>query len=100
MNAAGLSVGGVLALYKLYCGRNGSEGNREKNVEQLVEKLVEGLEAVGECTEPTMPHGRSESSGKYPRFSITPNDRRTKPSATIATISEGEAPKKLTSETC
>ena len=43
---AGLSVGGALALYKLYCGRYVSEGNHEKNVEQLVEKLVEGLKQL------------------------------------------------------
>lgn len=42
---AGLSVGGILALYSWYFGRNGSEGNYEKNVEQL-EKLIEGLKQL------------------------------------------------------
>ena len=98
---AGLSVGGALALYKLYCGRYVSEGNHEKNVEQLVEKLVEGLKQLANAQSELCHMAVASPAASTQGSALLQTTVRTKSSAAIATISgRRSATKKLTSETC
>ena len=89
---AGLSVGGALALYKLYCGRYVSEGNHEKNVEQLVEKLVEGLKQLANAMNyAVMAVASPAQVPKVQHYSKRPSN---KIKLQLQQFPEGEAPQK------